>query len=164
MKKIEGQEEITEKNDAQEIERAETEKKVKRILDFAKKNKKITYGDLAAELDDLSTEQMERVFDALEKMGVDIGKDDDLDEEGPDEEDLQEVEDLKLDEIIERKSENKWLIDTVRINEEILQKAGLRKENIIDCGICSVCNSDLIHSYRVEKEKYGLSTAIIGLK
>ena len=99
MKKIEGQEEITEKNDAQEIERAETEKKVKRILDFAKKNKKITYGDLAAELDDLSTEQMERVFDALEKMGVDIGKDDDLDEEGPDEEDLQEVEDLKLDEI-----------------------------------------------------------------
>ena len=97
MKKIEGQEEITEKNDAQEIERAETEKKVKRILDFAKKNKKITYGDLAAELDDLSTEQMERVFDALEKMGVDIGKDDDLDEEGPDEEDLQEVEDLKME-------------------------------------------------------------------
>ena len=75
-----------------------------------------------------------------------------------------EFKDLKLDEIIERKSENKWLIDTVKINEEILQKAGLRKENIIDCGICSVCNSDLIHSYRVEKEKYGLSTAIIGLK
>ena len=75
-----------------------------------------------------------------------------------------EFKDLKLDEIIERKSENKWLIDTVKINEEILQKAGLKKENIIDCGICSVCNSDLIHSYRVEKEKYGLSTAIIGLK
>lgn len=75
-----------------------------------------------------------------------------------------EFKDLKLDEIIERKSENKWLIDTVKINEEILQKAGLKKENIIDCGICSVCNSDLIHSYRVEKEKYGLATAIIGLK
>ena len=38
-----------------------------------------------------------------------------------------EFEDLKLDEIIERKSENKWLIDTVKINEEILQKAGLKK-------------------------------------
>ena len=75
-----------------------------------------------------------------------------------------EFKDLKLDKIIERKSENKWLIDTVKINEEILQKAGLKKENIIDCGICSVCNSNLIHSYRVEKEKYGLSTAIIGLK
>ena len=75
-----------------------------------------------------------------------------------------EFENLKLDEIIERKSENKWLIDTVKINEEILQKAGLKKENIVDCKICSVCNSDLIHSYRVEKEKYGLATAIIGLK
>ena len=115
MKKIEGQEEITEKNDAQEIERAETEKKVKRILDFAKKNKKITYGDLAAELDDLSTEQMERVFDALEKMGVDIGKDDDLDEEGPDEEDLQEVEDLKLDEIDVAGYESSNIDDPVRM-------------------------------------------------
>jgi len=115
MKKIEGQEEITEKNDAQEIERAETEKKVKRILDFAKKNKKITYGDLAAELDDLSTEQMERVFDALEKMGVDIGKDDDLDEEGPDEEDLQEVEDLKLDEIDVARYESSNIDDPVRM-------------------------------------------------
>ena len=82
MKKIEGQGEITEKNNAQELERAETEKKVKRILEFAKKNKRITYGDLAAELDELSTEQMERVFDALEKMGVDIGKDDALAEFG----------------------------------------------------------------------------------
>ena len=44
MKKIEGQEEISEKNDAQEIERAETEKKVKRILDFAKKNKNNLWG------------------------------------------------------------------------------------------------------------------------
>lgn len=115
MKKVEGQEEITEKNDAQEIERAETEKKVKRILDFANKNKKITYGDLAAELDDLSTEQMERVFDALEKMGVDIGKDDDLDEEGPDEEDLQEVEDLKLDEIDIASYESSNIDDPVRM-------------------------------------------------
>ena len=116
MKKIEGQGEITEKNNAQELERAETEKKVKRILEFAKKNKRITYGDLAAELDELSTEQMERVFDALEKMGVDIGRDDDeLDEEGPDEEDLQEVEDLKLDEIDVAGYESSNIDDQVRM-------------------------------------------------
>ena len=116
MKKIEGQGEITEKNNAQELERAETEKKVKRILEFAKKNKRITYGDLAAELDELSTEQMERVFDALEKMGVDIGRDDDeLDEEGPDEEDLQEVEDLKLDEIDVAGYERSNIDDPVRM-------------------------------------------------
>ena len=100
MKKIEGQQEIVDKKE-ENIEQNvnDTEKKVNKILEMAKKNKRVTYGELAGELEDLSTEQMDKVFDALEKMGVDIGKDDDLDEEGPDEEDLQEVEDLKLDEI-----------------------------------------------------------------
>ena len=106
MKKIEGQQEIVDKKEEkiENVENAEnniseTEKKVKRILELAKKNKRVTYGELAGELENLSTEQMDNVFDALEKLGVDIGKDDDIDEEGPDEEDLQEVEDLKLDEI-----------------------------------------------------------------
>ena len=106
MKKIEGQQEIVDKKEEkiENVENAEnnigeTEKKVKRILEIAKKNKRVTYGELAGELENLSTEQMDNVFDALEKLGVDIGKDDDIDEEGPDEEDLQEVEDLKLDEI-----------------------------------------------------------------
>ena len=49
------------------------------------------------------------------------------------------------------------------LNEMILEKQGLKKENIIDSGICSVCNSDLIHSYRVEKKGYGLNTALISL-
>lgn len=69
-----------------------------------------------------------------------------------------------IDKIIEPISEDKWTIDTVEINKIILQQFGLKEENIIDCGICSVCNSDLVHSYRAEKEGYGLSTAIIGLK
>ena len=46
----------------------------------------------------------------------------------------------------------------------MLKEAGLKAENIVDSGICSVCNSDQIHSYRAEKEGYGLGTAIIGLK
>lgn len=58
----------------------------------------------------------------------------------------------------------KWHIDTVEINKEILQKEGLRLENIIDSGICSVCSCDVIHSYRVEKQGYGLNTALIELK
>jgi YfiH family protein len=62
------------------------------------------------------------------------------------------------------KNANKYNIDTVLINKIILQNAGLKPENIIDSGICSVCNSDLIHSYRVEKEGYGLATALIELK
>ena len=70
--------------------------KVNKILEKAKAKGKITYGDLAKELDDANAEQIDKVFDAFEKMGVSLN--DDLDEE-PDIDDLKEVEDLKLDEI-----------------------------------------------------------------
>lgn len=78
----------------------------------------------------------------------------------------EEFRDLEnLNKIIEEKvPSKKWNIDTVLINQIILEKQGLKKENIIDSGICSVCHSDLIHSYRVEKQGYGLNTALIGLK
>ena len=58
----------------------------------------------------------------------------------------------------------KWHIDTVLINKEILKNEGLKDENIIDSGLCSVCNSEIMHSFRVEKEGYGLNTALISLK
>lgn len=70
-----------------------------------------------------------------------------------------------MDKIIEEKIPNKkWNIDTVLINQIILENEGLKKENIIDSKICSVCNSNIIHSYRVEKQGYGLNTALIELK
>lgn len=77
-----------------------------------------------------------------------------------------EFQDLEnIDEIIEETVANrKWNIDTIKINQNILQKEGLKPENIIDSKICSVCHSDLIHSYRVEKQGYGLNTALIELK
>jgi len=75
-----------------------------------------------------------------------------------------EFKDLKqIDEIIEKKND-KWNIDTILINRVILKEAGLLEENIIDSGICSVCNKDIIHSFRAEGANYGLSTAIISLK
>lgn len=70
----------------------------------------------------------------------------------------------KNDIITETILNKKWTIDTVLINQVILEEKGLKKENIIDSKICSVCNSNLVHSYRVEKERYGLETAIIELK
>ena len=70
--------------------------KVNKILKKAKEQGKITYGDLAKELDDANPDQIDKVFDAFEEMGVSLN--DDLDEE-PDIDDLKEVEDLKLDEI-----------------------------------------------------------------
>ena len=77
-----------------------------------------------------------------------------------------EFKDLKkIDElIVPIQGEDRWSIDTVELNRIILEQEGLKAENIIDCGICSVCNSNQIHSFRVEKEGYGLGTAIIELK
>ena len=46
----------------------------------------------------------------------------------------------------------------------LLVQDGLKPENIIDSKICTVCNSDKLHSYRVEKENFGLETAIIALR
>ncbi len=77
-------------------EEKDKNEKVNKILEKAKAKGKITYGDLAKELDDANPEQIDKVFDAFEKMGVSLN--DDLDEE-PDIDDLKEVEDLKLDEI-----------------------------------------------------------------
>ncbi len=80
------------------------------------------------------------------------------------EEEFKDLNIGKNTDIIEKqKDKEKWNIDTVLINKIILEKAGLKTENIIDSGLCSVCNKDLIHSYRVEKEGYGLNTALISL-
>ena len=72
---------------------------------------------------------------------------------------------IQVTDFIEEKIENtKWNIDTVLINKILLQKEGLKPENIIDSGICSVCHSDIIHSYRIEKKDYNTETAVIELK
>ena len=72
---------------------------------------------------------------------------------------------IQLTDFIEEKIENtKWNIDTVFINKILLQREGLNPEDIIDSGICSVCHSDMIHSYRIEKKDYNTETAVIELK
>lgn len=58
----------------------------------------------------------------------------------------------------------KWNIDTIEINKNILEKFGLKRENIIDSNICTVCNKKEFHSYRGEGKLNGLNTAIIVLK
>ncbi len=72
---------------------------------------------------------------------------------------------IQLTDFIEEKIKNvKWNIDTVLINKILLQQEGVMAQNIIDSGICSVCHSDRIHSYRIEKKAYNTETAIIELK
>ena len=68
-----------------------------------------------------------------------------------------------LSESILEKNGDKWHIDTVLINRKILLQKGLKEENIVDSGICSVCNKDIIHSYRAYGEKAGRATQIIAM-
>ena len=90
------------------------EQKVRNILKKAKEKGTITYGDLATELDDVNPDQIDKVFDAFEELGVDL-LNDDSDEEEPDVEDLKEVEELKLDEITDTSYENVNVDDPVRM-------------------------------------------------
>lgn len=69
----------------------------------------------------------------------------------------------KTDDIIIKKDKSKYNIDTVLINEIILQEAGLKKENIIDSKLCTVCNANYMHSYRVNAENAGRNTGVITL-
>ena len=70
--------------------------KVKSIIQKAKKDGKITYGELATQLGDANTEQIEEVFDEFESIGVNVFSEE-LEE--PDFEDLEEVEEIKLEDI-----------------------------------------------------------------
>lgn len=73
----------------------------------------------------------------------------------------------KTDEFIEKgkiiDGKQKYFIDTVMINKILFKELGLKDNNIIDCNICSVCNSEKINSYRVEGKEFKLATAIISL-
>ena len=68
-----------------------------------------------------------------------------------------------INEFIQKGQNNKYYIDTNYINKKLLQEMGVKPENIIESKICTVCNHENIHSYRVDKEKSGRNTAIIGL-
>ncbi len=68
------------------------------------------------------------------------------------------IESMKI-----QNKEDKYLIDTVLINKILLEELGIKKENIIDCEICSVCNSEKISSYRVEGREFKLATMIVSL-
>ena len=100
-------------NEKKEETKKLKQEKVNNILKKAKEKGKITYGDLASELDDVNPDQIDKVFDAFEELGVDLLQDD-MDEE-PDIEDLKEVEDLKLDEITDTSYEGINVDDPVRM-------------------------------------------------
>ncbi len=100
------------KTENKEISKDEKEK-INDIIEEAKKNGKMTYGDLATKLNDVSPDKMDEVFNEFEKGGIDLLPDD-FDEE-PNVEDLKEVEELKLDEITDTSFEGINVDDPVRM-------------------------------------------------
>lgn len=73
----------------------------------------------------------------------------------------------QIDEIITYvgKLENvrKWCIDTVLIMKVLLKNIGITDENIIDCGICSVCNNKIVHSRRADGKDFRLGSFVVSL-
>ena len=95
----------------------QTENKVKEILQFAKSKGNVTYGELAVKLADISTEQIDKVFEKLEEMGIEVMKDnfeEDEEDEGPDLEDLEDVEEIQVEEL-----NNITNIDNVSIDDPV---------------------------------------------
>ena len=109
--KKEIQEELPKKEESKNADIKENEK-VKKIIEKAKENGKITYGELASELEDTNAEEIDKVFDAFEDLGVDLLNED---MEEPDIEDLQDVEEIKIDEIDVTNVEGISVDDPVRM-------------------------------------------------
>ena len=100
-------------NKTESDEKMTEAEKVSKIVKKAKESGKITYGELAKELENTNPEQIDKVFDAFEEMGVSLLNDDF--EEEPDVDDLKEVEELKLDEITDNSFEGISVDDPVRM-------------------------------------------------
>ena len=72
----------------------------------------MTYGELASELENTNSEEIDKVFDAFEDLGVDI-LNEDMDE--PNIEDLKDVEEIKLDDLDVTNVEGVSVDDPVRM-------------------------------------------------
>ena len=68
-----------------------------------------------------------------------------------------------LEYIGKKDDKDKWLIDSVFVIKTVLEEIGLQEKNIVDCGLCSVCNNKYLYSYRADVTKEGRNSAIISL-
>ena len=94
-------EEIKNKQNNEDSKKTTEDEKLDKLIKKAKKNGKITYGDLADQLGDISTEEMEKALAAIEKNGISLSNDDDVefDDEEPNLEDLDSIEEITTEEL-----------------------------------------------------------------
>ncbi len=98
-KKAPIEEKIDEEEKANQNNNKNIDEKIEKVINQAKKKGKITYAEIASQLGDANTEQMEKVFDAFENMGINVSADDEIEDLEPDIEDLAEVEDISVEDI-----------------------------------------------------------------
>lgn len=81
---------------------------------------------------------------------------------------LKEFKDIPINKFILngkiKEEKQKYCIDTISINIEVLKKIGIPENNIFNSNICTKCNQNKYHSYRGEKENSGRNIAFIVLK
>ena len=87
---------------------------ITKIVNQAKTKGKITYGELAAQLGEANPEQIDKAFEMFETSGINVIKDDD-DILEPDIEDLDEVEEIKLEDLDMNNIEGVSVDDPVRM-------------------------------------------------
>ncbi len=102
------------KEEKKEVAKEPEKDKIQKIVNSAKEKGKITYGELAAQLGDANSEQIDKVFEAFEEIGVNVLKDDEEILE-PDIDDLNEVEEIKIEEIDLNNIEGVSVDDPVRM-------------------------------------------------
>ena len=61
------------------------------------------------------------------------------------------------------KKGEKYFLDTPLVNQRQLLKAGIKKENIYDCGTCTSCSRDFF-SYRRQGEQAGRMLSVMMLR
>ncbi|MBQ9758002.1 MAG: peptidoglycan editing factor PgeF [Clostridia bacterium] len=66
--------------------------------------------------------------------------------------------------LVTEKKNGKFFVDLWEANKRILEKKGIVQKNIDVLGLCTVCNSDMLYSYRAHKDATGRMGAFIMLK
>ncbi len=69
---------------------------------------------------------------------------------------------ITLGEIKDKKQ--KYYIDTIKVNKNVLIDLGLKEENISVSNLCTKCNSNVFHSYRAALKESGRNIALICIK
>ncbi|NLB18288.1 MAG: polyphenol oxidase family protein, partial [Syntrophomonadaceae bacterium] len=65
--------------------------------------------------------------------------------------------------VVYPEAENQYYWDLPLTNELILRDAGVPKDNITSCRICTACNQKLFFSYRGAGGRTGRMGAVLGL-